>query len=305
MLANGGSMLNGILRNSLVFVIASACCVAQNDQSPHFEVASVRPVTTDVRMGFQQDPGRMSWARIPLTNLISDAYHVGLDQITGPDWLNSEFYAIDVKLPSGFTKEQYPQMMANLLSERFGLVVHRVTKEVSGYEIILAPGGPKLTPSVPAMDTDAPAADGPRREMPMADANGFPVLPPGGPLPFASRIDGGMERMAFKRSSMAILASRLQSVFSRSGVGQTIPIADRTGIGGRFDFNLAIPASSYRLPARLQTGQGAPGGASDTDVSPASISAAMEKQLGLKLKARRTSLDFIVVDRVERVPSAN
>jgi len=293
-------MLKCILRSSLLFVFASAFCVAQNDQSPHFEVASVRPVTKDVRMGFQQDPGRMSWGRIPLTNLISGAYHVGLDQITGPDWLNSEFYAIDVKLPAGFTMEQYPQMMANLLSERFGLVVHRVTKEVSGYEITVSPGGPKLTPSAPATDADAP--DGPRRGMPVPDANGFPVLSQGSP--FARRIDGDMERMSFRGSSMALLASTLQSVFSRSGSGQTIPITDRTGISGRFDFKLAIPAPSHPAPARLQAGQGA-AGASDADFSPGSISAAMEKQLGLKLKAVKTSLDFIVVDHVERVPTAN
>ena len=235
----------------------------------------------------------MSWGRIPLTNLISNAYHVGLDQITGPDWLGSEFYAIDVKLPPGFAMEQYPQMMANLLSERFGLAVHRVTKEVAGYEITLASGGPKLTPSEPATAVDAPVPDGPRRGMPVPDANGFPILLPGSP--FASRIDGDMERMAFKRSSMAFLADTLQSVFSRSRSGQTIPITDRTGISGRFDFNLAIPAPPHRVS----------GGASDPDVSPASISAAMEKQLGLKLKAVKTSLDFIVVDHVERVPTAN
>ena len=40
----------------------------------------------------------MSWARIPLTNLISDgAYHVGLDQITGCDWISTEFYTINAK----------------------------------------------------------------------------------------------------------------------------------------------------------------------------------------------------------------
>jgi uncharacterized protein (TIGR03435 family) len=285
--------MQGILRSSLVFVFASGCCVAQNDQSLHFEVASIKPVSKDVRMGFQQDPGRMSWGRIPLTNLISNAYHVGLDQITGPDWLGSEFYAIDVKLSSGFTMEQYPQMMANLLSERFGLVVHRVTKQVTGYEITLVPGGPKLTPSPPATDTETPARDGPRRGMPGPDADGFPVLPPGSP--FASRIDGDVERMAFKRSSMAFLASRLQSVFSRSGSGQVTPITDRTGISGQFDFKLAISASANRVPD----------GAADPGVSPGSISAAMEKQLGLKLKAVRTSLDFIVVDHVERVPTPN
>jgi len=235
----------------------------------------------------------MSWARIPLTNLISDAYDVGLDQIIGPDWLTSEFYALDVNLPAGFTQEQYPRMMANLLSERFGLAVHRLTKEVAGYDITLASSGPKMTPSAPATDTNVPVQDGPRRGMPMPDANGFPVLRQGSP--FASRIDGDVERMTFKRSSMAFLASRLQSVFSRSGPGQSIPITDRTGLSGRFDFQLAIPASPYRVP----------GVASDPGVDAASISAAMEKQLGLRLKAARTSLDFIVVDHAQRVPTPN
>ncbi len=295
-------MVKGILHNSLVFAFASACCVAQSDQFLHFEVASVRSVGKDVRMGFQQDPGRMSWARIPLTNLISDAYHVGLDQIIGPDWLNSEFYAIDVKLPPGHTEEEYRQMMAHLLAERFGLVAHRVMKEVSGYEITPAPGGSKLTPSA-GEDTDSGAPHDPRSGMPVPDANGFPALVPGSP--WASHIDGGMQRMTFRRSTMAFLASRLQSVLSRPGSGQMIPVTDRTGISGRFDFKLAIPVPSYRLPARLQPGQDISAAASDPDVSPASISAAMEKQLGLKLKAVRTSLDFIVVDHVERVPTAN
>jgi uncharacterized protein (TIGR03435 family) len=292
-------MLNCILRTGLAFVFVSACCVAQNGQSPHFEVASIKPVSGDVRMGYSGDAERMSWGRIPLTNLIGDAYQVGLDQISGPDWLKSEFYAINVKLPPGSTKEQYPRMMANLLAERFGLVVHCVTKEVSGYEITVAPGGPKLTPSDPATNTGAPVpvgTPGGSFEMPKPDANGFPVLPAGSP--FASHIDDGIERMTFRRSTMAFLASRLQSVFSRSGSDRMMPITDRTGITGRFDFQLAIPAPSPRLPVSAGVG-------SDPDVDPASVSAAIEKQLGLKLKAAKTSLDFIVVDHAERVPTPN
>jgi uncharacterized protein (TIGR03435 family) len=127
-------------------------------------------------------------------------------------------------------------------------------------------------------------------------------------MPFASQMDNGIERMTFRRSTMAFLASRLQSIFSRSGSGQTIPITDRTGINGRFDFQLAIPAPSRRFPAqlRLQAGQDASAAvASDPEVGPASVSPAIEKQLGLKLKAVKTSLDFIMVDHVERVPTAN
>ncbi|HWF10660.1 MAG TPA: TIGR03435 family protein [Bryobacteraceae bacterium] len=120
-----------------------------------------------------------SVSAFPLTNLISDAYQVGLDQITGPDWLNSEFYAINVKLPQGSTKEQDSQMMANLLAERFGLVIHRVTKEVSGYENTVASGGPKLTPSGPASRTTLkPSPDFWRPWRPRYSRRGGPVAPP-------------------------------------------------------------------------------------------------------------------------------
>jgi uncharacterized protein (TIGR03435 family) len=38
---------------------------------------------------------------------------------------------------------------------------------------------------------------------------------------------------------------------------------------------------------------------------PQDISAALEKQLGLKLKAVKTKLDFIVIDHVNKVPTDN
>jgi uncharacterized protein (TIGR03435 family) len=233
-------------------------------QQPRFEVASVKPVSADVRMGYSGDTERMTWARIPLTNLIADAYNVGLDRITGPDWLRSEFYAINIKLPPGSTKEQYPEMMVDLLAERFGLVAHRVTKEVSGYEITAAQVGPKLNPSGPESLSAR--------------------------IPFASRIEDDMDRMTFKGSTIAFLASRLQAVLSRNReAGRLIPVTDATGIKGRFDFQLTIPAST----------------ATDPEINAGDVSSALENQLGLKLKAVKTTVDFIVVDHVNRVPTEN
>jgi uncharacterized protein (TIGR03435 family) len=255
-------------------------------------------------MGFTQDAGRMFWARIPLTNLISSAYQVDLDQVTGPDWLDSEYYAIQAKLPDGSTRDQYAQMLANLLAERFGLVVHRASKEVDSYELIVAPGGPKLTSSNPVtlpQLTVPSAAEAGDVQMSKTDANGFPVL--SGASPWAAHFENGIERMTFRHSGMAFLASRLRSELSRSALGQTTPVTDRTGISGLFDFQLAFPALSQRLPSelRLRTAKEfSPG-----DGDPSAISSAMEKQLGLKLRRVKTPLDFIVVDHVEKVPTTN
>lgn len=298
-------MLRCISRTCLVLVLAPAYGPAQNDQSPHFEVASVKSVALNVPMGYSEDAERVSCNRIPLTNLIAEAYNVGLDQITGPDWLRTEFYAITAKLPPGATNEQRPQMMANLLAERFGLVVHRVTREVPGYELTVAPGGPNLTPANPRAVADTPLAGGRGGfEQPMPDANGFPVLPPG--WPWGSRVDDGIERMTFRGSSMAYLAATLRRLLSQSVSGQTTPISDQTGISGKFDFHLQIPALTRRLPPRLQlqTGQTSTSNG-DPDVGTAEVSAALEKQLGLKLNPVKTKLDFIVIDHVNKTPTVN
>ncbi|MGA3187658.1 MAG: DUF3738 domain-containing protein [Bryobacteraceae bacterium] len=61
-----------------------------------------------------------------------------------------------------------------------------------------------------------------------------------------------------------------------------------------------------RLPplVRLQTGQTFTRDG-DPSVGPSDISAALEKQLGLKLKAVKTKLDFIVVDHVNKALTEN
>lgn len=290
-------------RTCLVVILASACCPAQSDQSPHFEVASVKPVTRDVQMGYSEDAEFVRYARLPLTNLIAEAYNVRFDQITGPDWLSTEFYAITAKLPPNTTKEQRPQMMANLLAARFGLIVHRIAKDVTGYEFTVAPGGPRqLTPANPVTDAPTDAAGRGGFERPKTGADGYPVLGPG--FTEASHFDNGMMKTTF-RGGMASLASWVRRIIFESALGETVPVADHTGISGTFDFHLEIPAPAMRLPAplRLQTGQTLTN--DDPDVGPRDISAALEKQLGLKLKAVKTKLDFIIVDHVNKVPTDN
>ena len=44
--------------------------------------------------------------------------------------------------------------MANLLAERFGLVYHREMKDFPGYAIVVAKGGPQLTPTTLVRDRD-------------------------------------------------------------------------------------------------------------------------------------------------------
>ncbi len=69
--------------------------------------------------------------------------------------------------------------------------------------------------------------------------------------------------------------------------GSTIFI-DKTGLQDKFDFRLEVRAPVGDLGANV-----------------ADISQAIEKQLGLQLTATKTTVDVIVIDHVDRVPTPN
>jgi uncharacterized protein (TIGR03435 family) len=87
--------------------------------------------------------------------------------------------------------------------------------------------------------------------------------------------------------------------------GVVIPIEDKTGLVGPFDFHFEIPAGPQRLPPALQGTGVAPNGDDAPPVGPKEVSAALERQLGLKLNAVKVPLDYIVVDRINKVPTEN
>jgi len=257
-------MRHSIFCACLVLILACAYCPAQSDQSLHFEVASthfeVASIKSATRPGiFSGGPGseRATYGGTTLETLIATAYDLGLGQVAGPSWIYTDWWALTVKLPPGTTADQFRQMLANLLAERFGLVIHRVTKEVIGYELTVAPGGPKLTPAKPE---------------------------PGVPgMSWDCQKDGNTTHMTFRRTTMAFLDYQVKSILSGSGPDETIPVIDRTGLTGNFDFDLEIPTNG---------------------VDPSNISNALGKQLGLKLNPAKAWLSYIFVDHV-KAPTAD
>jgi uncharacterized protein (TIGR03435 family) len=164
--------------------------------------------------------------------------------------------------------DQFRQMTANLLAERFGVVGHRVMQDFDGYEITVAKGGPKLNPSPPSN-------------------GGFPV--------FRGTADGnGVIRYQFTQTSMATLTNRISLM-----MGMKTPVVDHTGIGGKFDFTLSVetPPTDPRVTAGNSS--------ADFDDNSSNVSDAMESQLGLKLNRLKIPLEVLVIDRADRVPAPN
>ena len=135
---------------SLVLVAASAA-FGQPTSTLRFEVASIKPADPQemgqIRIGMGGDPGRINYTGVSLKNVLMRAYRVRVYQITGPSWIDNERYNITAKLPDGATQDQVPEMLQNLLADRFKLTLHRETRDQSVYALIPGKNGPKLQKS--------------------------------------------------------------------------------------------------------------------------------------------------------------
>jgi uncharacterized protein (TIGR03435 family) len=104
-----------------------------------FEVASVKPAVIPTARGVYfgparggpgtSDPEQITWSYATLMDMLMTAYDVKSFQINGPSWISSERYNVIAKVPEKTTKEQVLVMWQSLLGERFGVVLHRESKE--------------------------------------------------------------------------------------------------------------------------------------------------------------------------------
>jgi uncharacterized protein (TIGR03435 family) len=209
-------------------------------------------------------------------------------------------------MPPDTTKEQFQLMLQNLLVERFHLAVRRETRDFPGYDLVVAPGGPKMklwTPDAPV--EDAPVGAGPR------DAQGFPRLPQGQPgVRTAMSSAGSYMLRSTHRQSMADFAQRVGPFISLSnGLAATAPkprVADKTGLIGIYEFKVEFEASSRissgspLAPPPVARGADAAGDLGDPGAGGPTVFGALEEQLGVRLvKTKGVPVDVIVIDHAE------
>ncbi len=275
-------------------LIACVVSLAQTPTTPSFEVSTVKPA--DPSLGLKlvpvrggpgtSDPGRVAYTNVSLRQMLYWAYGVGSDRITGPGWLGSDRFDIAATIPPGATPEQFTMMLRNLLAERFHLVVHNESKEVQGYELVTAKGGPKLKK---ASDEDAIAADQPpsRALLAGSDAHGYPILNwPGMIYPSLQGSNGKAIHLIARAQKLSALANVLGGMMRG-------PIVDKTGDDGRYDFTLDFAVDPNAPASEAQ------------DLSAPLIPTALQEQLGLRLEPKKTSIQMLIVDSADRVPTAN
>jgi uncharacterized protein (TIGR03435 family) len=122
---------------------------------PSFEVASIRTSKDEHRReNIQANPGTLNMRNVSLKSAIRWAYHVMDYQVSGPEWMGLERFTISAKAAGEPPEDQLRLMLQTLLAERFKLAVHRETKELSAYLLVVAKGGIKFHES--KLEVDEP-----------------------------------------------------------------------------------------------------------------------------------------------------
>ena len=120
--------------------------------------------------------GRFTATNATLKMLINVAYKIRNYELSGgPAWLESEHYDVNAKAEGNPTQDQMFLMLQKMLEDRFKLKLHRETKELPVYALLVAKNGPKLKKS---SDSDCVAID-PNKPLPP------PPPPPAPGQPFS------------------------------------------------------------------------------------------------------------------------
>jgi uncharacterized protein (TIGR03435 family) len=170
-------------------------------------------------------------------------------------------------------------MLQSLLEERFGLKVHRDTQTKQGFALVVGKNGPKLKPAEPP---PAPAEG-------LTDEEQKAKTKQQGPTLLAAM----MQRIQENRDSGTPLGGlstgRWDSVTTEELASHLVrfaeaPVVDETGLTGKYSVTIETWKNAE-----------VPGG---------TVFDAVEK-LGLKLEARKVTVETVVVDQVSKTPTAN
>ncbi len=309
---------NSLFAFGVCAVTAAASFAQATAPKLEFEVASVKladlPTPAMVQSGklhagMKIDNARVDIGLMSMMQLITKAFDVKQFQVQGPDWMLLTPYDIVAKMPEGSTKEQVPQMLQALLVERFKMTFHRDKKEQSVFALVVGKNGSKLTPYKADPDAAGGAVSGsnemsisgkPGQSQTVSDGTGLQQTVTPSP-------DGKSLHIAFTKVPLGMLCEGLFRFVGR-------PIVDMTGLQGDYNASLDISmADILAMQKALGVGPGgAPAGGGDSarpaDAAGDNFGNSVVESLnalGLKLEARKVPMDLIVIDHIEKNPTAN
>jgi len=281
----------------------SAQVVAPAANAPTFDVASVKENNSGPgRRGGGGGPGRLDMINTPLRRLIRQAYNIHETQIIGgPDWLDSQGFDVNATFAaSDPSPERRRLMMQTLLRDRFKLTFHAETRDLPIYALIVARPDKRLGEG---LRKTAEGACLPRGAgLPAAPSTSGP--PPAPPSPFDPNAEApcgsiifGPGRLLAHGVPIDMLANALGGLPAITAFNRIVQ--NQTGLEGIYDFDFKFANESAGRGGPFLPPPGAGAVASTPGDEPV-LFTAMQEQLGLKLDPRRTSVEVMVIDSVEK-----
>ena len=281
-------------------IVLSAQIVAPAADAPTFEVVSVRPAADTGRRGGGGGPGRFNGVNLPVRTLIRQAYDIHESQIIGgPDWLGSQGF--DINATTGDKPpDQRRFMMQTLLRDRFKLTFHSEKRELPTYALVVARSDGRLGSGLNRIPDGECPPPGVRRGAP--PAGGRPTAPPSPLDPNAQAPCGsivfGPGRLLAHGVPIDMLAQSIGNLPAITAFNRIV--VNETKLEGLYDFDFKW---TNEFAARGGPPPAGPPPAPAPGDEPTLVTA-LQEQLGLKLDARRATVDVLVIDSIEK-PTEN
>jgi uncharacterized protein (TIGR03435 family) len=230
-----------------------------------FEVASIRPSEPRTAATYKYTPTGLFYTGATLGDCILAAYQITGSELSAPKWIRDQKFDITARASRPSTKLELMQMLQALLTERFGLTVHREPRVMKALVVTARKDALKLT---------------------RGDQEGLPDM------------NGPLTEVVLTNQSFGDLAHSLGRI---RPVGA--PVVDGTGIEGRYNFVLDLGriAEGSKKPAAEVTKDAAPSLPPD----PVSVLNGALRPYGLALQSRTAPVQVLVVDRADQTPTAN
>jgi uncharacterized protein (TIGR03435 family) len=184
-------------------------------------VASVKPVTPPGGphvVSLNVNHGRLNIEAAELRQIVGLAYSIQRVRVLGgPSWADSDQFDIVAKAENpDATRDEVRSMLQTLLAERFHVAVHRETKQLPAYTLVLGKAGSKLKQASPDSKSGMTESPGPN----------------------------GVQRMVFVSTPVRVLVNLLANALGS-------PVVDQTGLEGLYDYTLEWPDTGSSLFASV------------------------------------------------------
>ena len=273
--------INHLLSATILTASLAISPVASAQKPMTFDVATIKPSPADGRpaQGWIRPDG-IEFASQTLPQMLCTVYGYSISfdgQVTGvPAWAEKQLYDISAKisaedaaafqkLSNDDKKAQMYAMMQSLLAERFHLTLHKSSKDLPVYELVVAKGGVKMKDSATDPDPSLKRGD-----------DGKPV----------TSLRWVEKTTVLQATSTSWIANILS--IPAASVGR--PVIDKTGLTGTYDFTFNWSIYYARAAA-------APPDSPDAGSVPSVFTALGE--LGLKLQPATASFETLVIDHAE------